>query len=103
MYVALGVNFSGKKEFLGLWLDETQGAKFWLSCLTDLKNRGLNDIFVVCVDGLRGFPEAIQTAYPKTKVGLSLIVYPLGDGYDIIDGVRGTQYCSTWASKRCHA
>ena len=73
MYVAIGVNFSGKKELLGLWLDETEGAKFWLSCLTDLKNRGLNDIFIVCVDGLSGFPEAIQAAYPKARVQLCIV------------------------------
>src|SRR5471030_656778 len=54
MYVALGVNLLGKKELLGLWLSATEGAKFWLSCLTDLKNRGLNDIFIACVDGLTG-------------------------------------------------
>jgi transposase-like protein len=73
MYVAIGVNLSGKKELLGLWLDETEGAKFWLSCLTDLKNRGVNDIFVVCVDGLSGFPEAIQTVYPQAKVQLCIV------------------------------
>lgn len=73
MYVALGVNFSGKKELLGLWLDETEGAKFWLSCLTDLKNRGVNDLFLVCVDGLSGFPEAIQAAYPQAKVQLCIV------------------------------
>ena len=73
MYVALGVNFSGKKELLGLWLDETEGAKFWLSCLTDLKNRGVNDFFLVCVDGLSGFPEAIQAAYPRAKVQLCIV------------------------------
>ena len=55
IYVALGVNLEGKKELLGLWLSETEGAKFWLSCLTDLKNRGLSDIFVACIDGLTGF------------------------------------------------
>lgn len=68
MYVALGVNLQGKKELLGLWLSESEGAKFWLSCLTDLKNRGVNDIFIVCVDGLSGFAEAIRTAFPQTKV-----------------------------------
>jgi putative transposase len=68
MYVALGVNLQGKKELLGLWLNETEGAKFWLSCLTDLKSRGLNDIFITCVDGLTGFPEAIRAAYPQAKV-----------------------------------
>ena len=60
MYVAIGVNFEGKKELLGLWLNETEGAKFWLSCLTDLKNLGVQDFFIVSVDGLSGFPEAIQ-------------------------------------------
>ena len=73
MYVAIGVNLQGKKELLGLWLGETEGAKFWLNCLMDLKNRGLNDIFIVCVDGLTGFPEAIRTAYPQTKVQLCLV------------------------------
>jgi len=73
MYVAIGVNFSGKKELLGLWLNETEGAKFWLSCLTDLKNRGLDDIFIVCVDGLGGFPEAIQAAYPQARVQLCIV------------------------------
>lgn len=73
MYVAIGVNFSGKKELLGRWLNETEGAKFWLSCLTDLKNRGLADIFIVCVDGLSGFPEAIQAAYPEAKVQLCIV------------------------------
>jgi len=73
MYVAVGVNLQGKKELLGLWLSETEGAKFWLSCLTDLKNRGVNDMFIVCVDGLTGFPEAIRTAFPQTKVQLCLV------------------------------
>jgi putative transposase len=72
-YVAIGVNLQGKKELLGLWLSETEGAKFWLSCLTDLKNRGLSDIFIVCVDGLSGFPEAIRAAYPQTKVQLCIV------------------------------
>ena len=73
IYVALGVNLDGKKELLGLWLNETEGAKFWLSCLTDLKNRGLSDIFVACVDGLSGFPEAIRAAYPETSVQLCIV------------------------------
>ncbi len=73
MYVAIGVNFAGNKELLGLWLDETEGAKFWLSCLTDLKSRGLHDIFIVCVDGLSGFPEAIQAAYPQARVQLCIV------------------------------
>jgi len=73
MYVAIGVNLQGKKELLGLWLCETEGAKFWLGCLTDLKNRGLNDVFVACVDGLTGFAEAIRAAYPQTKVQLCIV------------------------------
>ena len=73
MYVAIGVNLQGKKELLGLWLAETEGAKFWLSCLTDLKDRGVEDIFVVCVDGLSGFPEAIRAAFPQTKVQLCIV------------------------------
>jgi putative transposase len=73
MYVAIGVKLLGKKELLGLWLSETEGAKFWLSCLTDLKNRGLNDIFIVCVDGLTGFADAIRVAYPQAKVQLCIV------------------------------
>jgi putative transposase len=73
MYVALGVNMQGRKELLGLWLGETEGAKFWLSCLTDLKNRGLKDIFIACMDGLSGFPEALRTAYPEAKVQLCIV------------------------------
>jgi putative transposase len=73
MYVAVGVNLRGKKELLGLWLSETEGAKFWLACLTDLKNRGLADIFIACVDGLSGFPEAIRAAYPQAKVQLCVV------------------------------
>jgi putative transposase len=73
MYVALGVNLLGKKELLGLWLSTAEGAKFWLSCLTDLKNRGLNDIFIACVDGLTGFPEAIRAVYPQTTVQLCIV------------------------------
>ena len=73
MYVAIGVNLQGKKELLGLWLSETEGAKFWLSCLTDLKNRGLHDIFIACVDGLTGFAEAIRAAYPHTKMQLCIV------------------------------
>lgn len=73
MYVALGVNLQGHKELLGLWLNETEGAKFWLSCLTDLANRGLKDIFIACIDGLSGFSEALHTAYPKAKVQLCVV------------------------------
>ncbi len=73
IYVALGVNLEGKKELLGLWLSENEGAKFWLSCLTDLKNRGLSDIFVACIDGLTGFAEALHAAYPDARVQLCIV------------------------------
>jgi putative transposase len=73
VYVALGVDLQGHKELLGLWLGESEGAKFWLGCLTDLKNRGLRDIFVACIDGLTGFAEAIHAAYPQTRVQLCIV------------------------------
>ena len=62
VYVALGVTLTGHKELLGLWIAPTEGAKFWLSVLTELKNRGMQDCFIACVDGLTGFPEAIEFA-----------------------------------------
>jgi putative transposase len=73
IYVAIGVTLQGHKELLGLWLAENEGAKFWLSCLTDLKNRGLHDIFVACIDGLSGFAEAIHAAYPQAGVQLCIV------------------------------
>ena len=73
MYLALGINMEGQKELLGLWLAENEGAKFWLSVLTELKNRGLQDILIACVDGLKGFPEAIAAEYPQTKIQLCVV------------------------------
>ena len=73
IYLALGINLEGQKELLGLWLAETEGAKFWLSVLTELQNRGLEDIFIAVVDGLTGFPEAINTVYPQTKIQLCIV------------------------------
>ena len=73
MYLAHGINMEGQKELLGLWLAETEGAKFWLSVLTELKNRGLQDILIACVDGLKGFPEAIAAEYPQTKIQLCIV------------------------------
>jgi putative transposase len=65
VYLALGVNFDGQRDVLGMWMEQTEGARFWLSVLTDLRNRGLQDIFFVCCDGLTGFPEAVDAAFPK--------------------------------------
>lgn len=72
-YLALGVNTEGQKELLGIWISQNEGAKFWLNVLTELKNRGLEDILIACVDGLTGFPEAIQTVYPQTQVQLCIV------------------------------
>ena len=73
VYLALGINVDGLKEVLGMWIAKTEGAKFWLSVLTDLKNRGLQDIFIATVDGLKGFPDAIETVYPQTQVQLCIV------------------------------
>ena len=73
VYLALGVNLEGQKELLGMWISQNEGAKFWLSVLTELKNRGLEDIFIASVDGLTGFPEAIASVYPRTKVQLCIV------------------------------
>jgi putative transposase len=73
IYLAIGVNLQGTKEVLGMWASENEGAKFWLSIITELKNRGVKDTFIACVDGLKGFPEAIETIYPKTQVQLCLV------------------------------
>jgi putative transposase len=73
VYLALGINMAGEKELLGIWIAQTEGAKFWLQVVTELKNRGVQDIFIACVDGLKGFPEAIETIYPKTAVQLCIV------------------------------
>ena len=73
IYLALGVNMDGKKDLLGLWMSENEGAKFWLSVLTELKNRGVQDILIACVDGLKGFPDAIAAEYPETRLQLCIV------------------------------
>ena len=73
VYTVLGLNLEGKKEILGLYVSESEGANFWLSVLTDLNNRGLEDILIACVDGLKGFPEAINSIFPNTEVQLCVI------------------------------
>ena len=73
VYLAIGVRMSGEKEVLGLWLSQTEGAKFWLQVVTELRNRGVQDIFIACVDGLKGFPEAIEAVFPKTTVQLCIV------------------------------
>ncbi|HBM0098446.1 TPA: IS256 family transposase, partial [Salmonella enterica subsp. enterica serovar Blitta] len=73
VFLALGINTEGQKELLGMWLAENEGAKFWLSVLTELKNRGLQDILIACVDGLKGFPDAINSVFPQTHIQLCII------------------------------
>jgi putative transposase len=73
VYLAIGINVDGAKEVLGMWVSENEGAKFWLQVVTELKNRGVQDIFIACVDGLKGFPEAIETVYPATQVQLCIV------------------------------
>jgi transposase-like protein len=72
-YIALGVNQSGIKEVLGIWTSDSEGAKFWMSVLSDLKNRGVDDIFIACIDGLKGFPDAIKTIFPKADVQVCVV------------------------------
>src|SRR5262249_57449563 len=73
VYLALGITMDGEKELLGLWLSESEGAKFWLSVFTELHNRGVTDCFIACVDGLKGLPEAIEAVFPKTQVQLCMV------------------------------
>lgn len=73
VFLALGINIEGQKELLGMWLAENEGAKFWLNVLAELKNRGLNDILIACVDGLKGFPDAINTVYPEARIQLCIV------------------------------
>ncbi len=73
VYIALGVNLDGKKELLGMWIAQTEGAKFWLNIINELKTRGIKDIFICCVDGLKGFPDAIKTVFPETEVQLCIV------------------------------
>ena len=73
IYLAIGVNLAGLKEVLGLWSSDNEGAKFWLGVITELKNRGVRDVYIACVDGLKGFPEAIESVWPKTEVQLCIV------------------------------
>ena len=72
-YLAIGVGLDGLKDVLGIWLEKTEGAKFWLKVITELQNRGVRDILIACVDGLKGFPEALESVYPKTEVQLCIV------------------------------
>jgi transposase-like protein len=73
VYVAIGIDLEGRKDVLGLWNSGHEGAKLWLQVLTELNNRGVKDVFIACVDGLKGFPEAIETVFPQAKVQLCIV------------------------------
>jgi putative transposase len=73
VYVAIGVDLDGRKDVLGLWTSGSEGAKFWLGVLTELKNRGVKDILIACIDGLKGFPQAIETVFPETRIQLCIV------------------------------
>ena len=73
VYVAIGVDLEGRKDVLGLWTSNNEGAKFWLGVLTELKNRGVKDILIVCIDGLKGFPQAIESVFPEARVQLCIV------------------------------
>ena len=73
LYIALGINMEGRKEVLGFYLSENEGAKFWMGVLTDLKNRGVDDIFIACMDGLTGFPDAVRAVFPQTRIQLCIV------------------------------
>ncbi len=73
VYLALGINLEGQKELLGMWTAHNEGAKFWLSVLTELRNRGMKDILIACIDGLKGFPDAIESVYPDTDIQLCIV------------------------------
>ena len=73
VYLALGFTLEGHKEVLGLWIEQTEGAKFWLRVMTEIKNRGVGDVFIAVVDGLKGFPEAINAVFPETSVQTCIV------------------------------
>ncbi len=75
VYLAVGVNLDGVKEVLGMWAAENEGTKFWLQVVTESKNRGVKDIFIACVDGPKGFPEAIEAVFPETQVSSALFTW----------------------------
>ena len=92
IYVVIGVNMQGNKEVLGLWAGQAEGAKFWLQVLTELKNRGVADVFIACVDGLKGFPESIATVFPEAQVQLC-----------IVHQVRGSLNYVSWKQRKAVA
>jgi putative transposase len=73
VYLAIGVSPEGRKDVLGIWIEQTEGAKFWLRVMTEIKNRGVNDILIAIIDGLKGFPEAINSVFPETQIQTCIV------------------------------
>jgi putative transposase len=92
-YLALGINAEGKKEVLGLWLEQNEGAKFWLKVITELKNRGVDDIFIACCDGLKGFPEAIEAVFPRTVVQ-TCVVHMIRNSARFVGWTQRKAFCA---------
>lgn len=105
VHIALGINMEGEKELLGLWMTENEGAKFWLSVFNELKNRGMEDCFIACMDGLKGLPEAVETVFPKSQVQLcivhkvrnSLKYVPWKERKEVAADLRAIYACATLA------
>lgn len=101
VYTAIGINITGKKEVLGLWIAESEGAKFWLQVVNELKNRGVEDIFIACMDGLKGFPDAVNTVFPQTKIQLC-IVHMIRNSTRYISWKERKEICVDLKTIYCH-
>ena len=88
-YLAVGITLDGTKDVLGIWLEQTEGAKFWLKVMTELKNRGVQDIFIACVDGLKGFPDAIEATFPPRRGAALYCAH--GEEFPAVCSLEGAQ------------
>ena len=92
-YTSLGINLDGKKDILGIWIGENEGAKFWLSVCNELKNRGVNDIFIACIDGLKGLPDAIKSVFPDAEIQLC-IIHMIRNSLKFVSYKNSKEFCS---------
>ena len=92
-YLVYGINIEGKKEVLGIWIGEAESAKFWMSVITDLKNRGVKDVLIACVDGLKGFKEAIESVFPKTEIQ-KCVVHQIRTSTKFVNWKDRKKFCS---------
>jgi len=92
-YLVYGINIEGKKEVLGIWIGEAESAKFWMSVITDLKNRGVKDVLIACVDGLKGFKEAIASVFPKTEIQ-KCVVHQIRTSTKFVNWKDRKKFCS---------